>query len=117
VQSLTSNNIIKEPQSKKSIEIDLGKKVVTNNASQASAFMNKKPISHSLISNKDDDDIDDFLKSLDEEDVKQVKPTSSLTNNKGGTKKKISINLKNQNKITARKKDDDTEDWLDDILK
>ena len=32
--------------------------------------MNKKPISHSLISNKDDDDIDDFLKSLDEEDGK-----------------------------------------------
>ncbi|CAB5206244.1 hypothetical protein RhiirA5_358586 [Rhizophagus irregularis] len=116
VQSSTSNNIIKEPQSKKTIEIDLGKKIVANNASQASASTNKKPISHSLISNKDDDDIDDFLKSLDEENAKQIKPTSSLPNNKRGTKK-ISINLKNQNKITAGKNDDDTEDWLDDILK
>ncbi|PKK80031.1 hypothetical protein RhiirC2_252001 [Rhizophagus irregularis] len=116
VQSSTSNNIIKEPQSKKTIEIDLGKKIVANNASQASASTNKKPISHSLISNKDDDDIDDFLKSLDEENAKQFKPTSSLPNNKRGTKK-ISINLKNQNKITAGKNDDDTEDWLDDILK
>ncbi|PKC75364.1 hypothetical protein RhiirA1_387352 [Rhizophagus irregularis] len=120
VQSSTSNNIIKEPQSKKTIEIDLGKKIVANNASQGisgtSASTNKKPISHSLISNKDDDDIDDFLKSLDEENAKQIKPTSSLPNNKRGTKK-ISINLKNQNKITAGKNDDDTEDWLDDILK
>lgn len=48
--------------------------------------------------------------------AKQIKPTSSLPNNKRGTKK-ISINLKNQNKITAGKNDDDTEDWLDDILK
>lgn len=47
--------------------------------------------------------------------VKQIKPTSSLPNNNRGTKK-ISINLKNQNKITAGK-NDDTEDWLDDILK
>ncbi|RGB24936.1 hypothetical protein C1646_675982 [Rhizophagus diaphanus] len=120
VQSSTSNNIIKEPQSKKTIEINLGKKIVANNASQGisgtSASTNKKPISHSLISNKDDDDIDDFLKSLDEENAKQIKLTSSLPNNKRGTKK-ININLKNQNKVTAGKNDDDTEDWLDDILK
>ncbi|GES74142.1 hypothetical protein GLOIN_2v1585583 [Rhizophagus clarus] len=117
VQSSTSNNITKEPQSKKTIEINLGKKVVANHSSQVSISMNKKPIPHSLINNKDDDDdIDDFLKSLDEENVKQIKPTSSFPNNKRGTKPKISISLKNQNKITAGK-NDNTEDWLDDILK
>jgi hypothetical protein len=40
--------------------------------------MNKKPISHSLISNKDDDDIDDFLKSLDEENGKFILKYSIL---------------------------------------
>jgi hypothetical protein len=34
VQNSTSNNVIKEPQSKKTTEISLGKKVVANNASQ-----------------------------------------------------------------------------------
>ncbi|RIA96952.1 hypothetical protein C1645_753916 [Glomus cerebriforme] len=144
VGSSTSNNtIIKESQVKQEKKIDLGKKAAADQVSQgisgsnriqnsfpdlllmeymflyysASASMNKKPISHSLICNKDDDDIDDFLKSLDEDDVKQVKPTNSLPNNISGTRKKTSTNIKNQNKMTVGKNEDDTEDWLDDILK
>ncbi|RIB06221.1 hypothetical protein C2G38_2046965 [Gigaspora rosea] len=61
------------------------------------------------ISIKDDDDIDDFLKSLEDEDVKPLPRSNNI--------KKQSIRKTTDKTSKKSKKENEMEEWLDDVLK
>ncbi|KAF0369770.1 hypothetical protein F8M41_013353 [Gigaspora margarita] len=58
---------------------------------------------------KDDDDIDDFLKSLEDEDVKPLPRSNNI--------KKQSIRKTTDKTSKKSKKENEMEEWLDDVLK
>ncbi|CAG8689443.1 24013_t:CDS:2, partial [Dentiscutata erythropus] len=62
-----------------------------------------------VTSIKDDDDIDDFLKSLEDEDVKPLPRSNNI--------KKQSIRKVTDKTSRKSKSENEMEEWLDDVLK